>query len=484
VGRAIFLSYASDDARLAERLELALESAGHTVFRDRTELNAGEAFDARIRAAIGASDLLIFLVTPRSVTGGQYTLAELTFAQHRWPHPHGHVLPVVVSPTPFDQIPEYLKAVTVLQPRGEIAAEVVAAVDRMALPWHRRWRRPGRLALVALLLALAAGAAWLASTRRQERLAREQSIAADVQAAHLHEESGNYAAAWKALEATHAAHPEAPAVIDAQQRLAMAWLQNIRGSQLTGNFRDIVDKVTPAIADGATGTGQRAADLRAHLGWAEFLRSREGATGLTPQAHYAAAIALDPGNVYAHTMLAFDLLTAPGASRAVAALPQAREHFATALRAGRERPWVRRMQISAALWYQNPAMEIEAVRVASDIRRAGEAPPEVGGRALAGRLFPIYSTRLMRGDESAAFLAGLDPADHLATFRWLCPTETYDGARVPYLAVLGPLQEHAGDRAGALATARALLETLTKEGEGGNPIAARARAAITRLRER
>jgi tetratricopeptide (TPR) repeat protein len=416
------------------------------------------------------------------VTDGKYTLAELTFAQHRWPHPHGNVLPVVVSPTPFDQIPEYLKAVTVLQPRGEIAAEVVAAVDRMARPWYWRWRR--RLVLAALLLALAAGAAWVASTRRQERAARETAIAADIQAARMHEASGNYAAAWKALESARTAYPDAPGVVGAQQRLAMAWLQNIRGSQLTGNFRDIVDKVTPVVAEGAAGTGTLSADLRAHLGWAEFLRSREGATGLNPRAHYAAAIALDPGNVYAHAMLGFDLLAAPGASRAVAALPEAREHFATALRSGRERPWVRRMQISAASWYPHPALELEAVRIASDIRRAGEDPPEIGGRPLAAQLWTIYVARLMRADEPAAFLAGLEPADHLATFRWLYPAETYDGPRVPYLAVLGPLQEHAGDRAAALATARELLERLTKNGDGGNPIAVRARAAIARLRER
>jgi hypothetical protein len=480
VGRAIFLSYASDEARLAERIELALESAGHQVFRDRSELDAGEAFDARIRAALDASDLLIFLITPRSVMEGRYTLSELTFARHKWPRPGGHVLPVLVTATPLDRIPEYLKAVTILEPRGEVASEIVAAVDRMAAtrPW---WRRPGVLAAAGVALVLAGGAAWVATSRSQERAGRQQAAATAVQAAGLHERSGNYAAAWTALEAADSEHPDVPTLVDARQRLAMAWLQNIRGSQLSGNFRDIVDKVTPVLAEGATGTGAHAADLRAHLGWAEFLRGRDGATGLNPRAHYDAALTLDPGNVYAHAMLGFHLLAAPGAARAIAALPEARAHFAAALRAGRERGWVRRMQMSAALWYHDLAMEIEAVRIANDIRRAGEAPPEIADRPLGERLWPVYLSRVMNGNETTAFLAGVEAADHLATFRWLYPADRYDGPRVPYLAVRGPIEEHAGERAAALASARELLAEMTKAGDPDGRLAARARADIRRL---
>ena len=46
------------------------------------------------------------------------------------------VLPVMAVPTPLENVPNYLKVVTILEPEGSMAAEVRAAVDRMlsALP--------------------------------------------------------------------------------------------------------------------------------------------------------------------------------------------------------------------------------------------------------------------------------------------------------------------------------------------------------------
>jgi hypothetical protein len=59
--------------------------------------------------------------------------------------------------TPFDSIPPYLKSVTVLDPEGDIAAEVVGAVERLASETtYRKWLgwRPGIvLAVVAVLVA-------------------------------------------------------------------------------------------------------------------------------------------------------------------------------------------------------------------------------------------------------------------------------------------------------------------------------------------
>jgi hypothetical protein len=63
------------------------------------------------------------------VTQGRYTLTELALARRKWRNPHGHVLPVIARKTPFDEIPSYLKAVTILEPRGNITPETCAAVD-------------------------------------------------------------------------------------------------------------------------------------------------------------------------------------------------------------------------------------------------------------------------------------------------------------------------------------------------------------------
>ena len=78
------------------------------------------------------SALLIFLLTPASVEKGRFTLTELEFARRKWRNADGHVLPVMAKPVPFAAIPNFLKSVTVLEPQGNIAAEVAAAVDPLA----------------------------------------------------------------------------------------------------------------------------------------------------------------------------------------------------------------------------------------------------------------------------------------------------------------------------------------------------------------
>jgi len=195
VKRVIFLSYSSPQADEARRIELALLGEGHTVFRDRSTLRPGETFDSRIRAAIDDSDLFVFLISPASIVAGQYTLTELEFAQQKWRHPSGHVLPVLVEPTPKAAIPEYLRAVTMLQPSGDLAAEVTAAVDRLTAPWWRWLLRPRGLALLVVIAVLAVLGVWEGGSRIIEQGRRNREAVAIVKQAELQVQGGNYAAA-------------------------------------------------------------------------------------------------------------------------------------------------------------------------------------------------------------------------------------------------------------------------------------------------
>lgn len=129
----IFLSYASEEAQTAEEIQLALTGSGHDVFFDRTSLPAGGDYNARIRKAIEDSDGMIFLISAHSVAKGSYALTELKFAREKWEHPRGCVMPVMAMPTDYDKIPVFLKAVTILEPEGNIAAEVAAEVERLPL---------------------------------------------------------------------------------------------------------------------------------------------------------------------------------------------------------------------------------------------------------------------------------------------------------------------------------------------------------------
>ncbi len=153
----IFLSYSRTDSQPAEAIALALGAARHDVFFDREDLPAGEEYDMRIRRGIESAELFIFLVSPQAIDAGSYTLSELAIAEERWPRPSGHVLPVLLHPTDYSQLPPWLRAVTVLEPSGNLQADVADAVHRIA---RLRWRGRRNLGLIgaAVFLALAAGA--------------------------------------------------------------------------------------------------------------------------------------------------------------------------------------------------------------------------------------------------------------------------------------------------------------------------------------
>jgi hypothetical protein len=156
----VFLSHASEQGEVARSIEIALRGEGHSVFLDRSSLPPGETYNDQIREAIAESDLFVFLISPEAVAKGRYTLTELEFAEERWRHPSGHVLPVMVSATELAVIPAYLRAVTILEPKGNVAAAVAAAAARLSRPWW--WRLVRQWAAVPVLAGLlaAGGAAW------------------------------------------------------------------------------------------------------------------------------------------------------------------------------------------------------------------------------------------------------------------------------------------------------------------------------------
>ena len=126
-----FLSYASEDRELADQIQLALVGGGHQVFFDQQSLPPGGDYLSRIRSGVERSNFFIFLISPESVARGSFALTELKCARAKWAHPKDHVLPVVVRSVPWETIPTYLRAVTVLEPEGNIPAEVLIALTAM-----------------------------------------------------------------------------------------------------------------------------------------------------------------------------------------------------------------------------------------------------------------------------------------------------------------------------------------------------------------
>jgi hypothetical protein len=178
----VFISFASEDRQAAEQLHFALVGAGFATFYDRESLLPSGDYQARLRAAIDQADCLIFLISPDSISSGRYTLTELQYAQRKWPHPKERVLPVMLRRVPWEQLPAYLAAVTVLEPAGNMAAEVTLALEEItaarqkhqqalvserSMPgkplWARSYKRTSTIVFLFLqaLLLLLAFTAWV-----------------------------------------------------------------------------------------------------------------------------------------------------------------------------------------------------------------------------------------------------------------------------------------------------------------------------------
>ena len=272
----------------------------------------------------------------------------------------------------------------------------------------------------------------------------------------------------------------------------MELLRGARSTHRVGSrssHKGLVSMVAPVLSRGVSeAKGERLANLLAHRGWADYLvapESREAFAGIDPPQHYRRALEVDPGNVYANVMGGFEILRRRGS------LTEAKQHFSAALESGREREYVRYLQISALLQIENPEWENEAIRVANEMRRKAEPRPQGwGGFAfIKGKLWYVYSEALTAGRQKPRLLAALPPAEHLALFRWLFPEdEPQPGSEDWWLFqrryFLAQLQEHNGDRSDALAAYRQLLsEAAARKYDSGRAVRIidDANAAIKRL---
>lgn len=122
----VFVSYANEQRSIAEEVIQALRTRGNDVFFDRDTLDPGVEYGTAIQKAIETCDLFVFLISPDALRDRKYARTELKFAKERWKNPSGKILPVMVRPTLDSRIDPYLRAVTILYPQGNVAAEVAA----------------------------------------------------------------------------------------------------------------------------------------------------------------------------------------------------------------------------------------------------------------------------------------------------------------------------------------------------------------------
>lgn len=268
--------------------------------------------------------------------------------------------------------------------------------------------------------------------------------------------AGDYSAGWQTLEKVTQLDPNSASVRMAQNELAMAWLENVH-LQENQKFSDVTNKVEPVLlrAVASSKPGPEQADLRAHVGWAYFLESRDGRADLDPTKVYREAAAEDGNNPYAHAMWGHWILW-----QSCEQISEAKDHFAAALAAAREGDYVRRLELSALLNCHTEQSDLEVIRVANDMRKEGRRPDD----GEQGHILDIYSQEFTpKTAETLLFVNAVPPAEHVATFRWLFDDlHSDESSRTSRLYYLAELQEAAGQREDALSNYTMALRQMSR----------------------
>jgi hypothetical protein len=194
------------------------------------------------------------------------------------------------------------------------------------------------------------------------------------------EAAGDFAGAWDSFthaEATVADEglfakllgglsAEQRRVRTAEQDLAMDWLRSSRVPEGT-QFSSIADKLVGVLTVGANASsGARKADLLAHLGWAYFLKQRDGDESLRPETEYKEAVTADAKNPYANVFWGHWILWNHGP------LTDAKLRFASALSSDRARSVVRHFQLAALANVRSDDSDAAWLSVVSDMHAGGE----------------------------------------------------------------------------------------------------------------
>jgi len=265
--------------------------------------------------------------------------------------------------------------------------------------------------------------------------------------------SGSHAAAWNRFDELVARYPADATIQRAREQCGMRWLREIRVRVGEQTFADIIKRVQPVLVAGLPdATGQRSADLFAHLGWADYLLTREGATAGDPAAQFQRAIKDEPDNVYAHAMWGRHLWWFRERDA------EARRHFERAVASGRDREFVRSLQFGGSL--SRAELTPYAVIVANDMRLAGEVISDPVRSRLWSMAYRSYLFSIDNLEARSRFLAILPPDVHLTTFDWLFPQSAMrpDDLRT-WRYVRAVLLANAGETT----KARTELETLLSE---------------------
>jgi len=280
----------------------------------------------------------------------------------------------------------------------------------------------GITAILGLLASLSGGVQWIRNHWTQHSEIKTEIAVAESQA-----QRDEYEAAVATYQDILKKDPQNHQAADEQVTAAMRWIENF--SVTTGENQSASAAASPKLniilpildAGLARAKGSRAADILAHIGWTHWLNWHIAEREFSPAAeqNLRQAISMDPANVYANAMLGNWLLQNGGS------LSEATDHFNTAIKTGKERPWIRNMQVSVLIYNETPQAGTELIKTANDMRKNHETLSDSDKHRILAfnyELSSFHKARLME------VLSAVPPDESWATYLWLDDQQASDSA--------------------------------------------------------
>ncbi len=227
-------------------------------------------------------------------------------------------------------------------------------------------------------------------------------------------DAGDHLQAWKILGKGDQYGVMQEELVTAKIKTAFLWLRNMRANEKVGSWTENTLRILPILSKVAiTAEGEYLADIYAHMGWADFLRLRDGNFSLNPEIYYKKALAVDPGNAYANTMLGHWLYWQNKD------VERGAKHYQIAIKNGRDLKYTRHVQFSS---YKNLSyINVEILKLLNEMKLNGETiDNEIATYVLKllflGTGFQRFSEALMSGE---SIRSSLTPKDELTLFEWL-----------------------------------------------------------------
>ena len=292
-----------------------------------------------------------------------------------------------------------------------------------------------------------------------------------IDAANERLAQADYAAAWRVNTKARELAPRNAAAAQQQARIAMKWLEDARLSSAGGpqHFSDVADLLKSALVQRLPAThGREEADLHALIGWASFLRYRDGFPKTDIGEEFDIAIREDPDNLYGHVMRGFWILWEGGP------IDAARGDLDRALRNSTDPTFSDRMIMSGLTNSTSDDFIAAAVGYADKIRLAGR---NIDDRT---KRLPIwhYSICLHNRDLLTAIGGTLPPSEQILLLDWLKQADISTTDRRVATYFMAYFAEISGKREDALGLFGDLART---QSNATDDVARLSQAAVRRL---